>query len=169
MRAWNVVLVSLAGFASGCGGAPAAPEEPSLSPGEVPAAPSGDGPVAEAAPADGATSSGGDQVARGAALYGEQCAGCHGAQGQGQGKAPPVVGSAALPRDPRPGSARTTPFTTAADVIAFVQATMPPKKPGSLTQEQASDVVAFALHANGVDVSGKTIDPASAATIVLHP
>jgi len=59
-------------------------------------------------------------------------------------------------------------FHTAQDVAAFVAAKMPANKPGSLTADQYYDILAFDLKANGVDVSGKKIDPTTAAQIKLH-
>lgn len=117
-----------------------------------------------------APAAGQDQVALGAKLYGENCAGCHGANGEGNAKAPPVVGKDALPLEPRPqAQARKAPFHTAADVLDFVKKNMPPKNPGSLTDEQYAAIIAFDLHANGVNVSGKKVDATTASTYVLHP
>ncbi len=110
----------------------------------------------------------GDQVARGGKLYGEHCAKCHGDAGQGTKKAPPVVGAGALPLDPRPGSKRTVQFHTAKDVGAFVMKAMPGDDPGSLKPDEYFAILAFDLKANGVDVTGKTIDAATAEQIVLH-
>ena len=109
-----------------------------------------------------------DQAAEGAKLYAKHCAKCHGDAGQGK-KGPPLVGKDALPLDP-PATAklRKTQFHTAQDVAAFVAANMPPKKGGSLTTDQYYAILAFDLKANGVDVSGKKIDPTTAAQIKLH-
>jgi cytochrome c len=109
-----------------------------------------------------------DQAAEGGKLFAKHCAKCHGDAGQGK-KGPPVVGKDALPLDP-PAKAklRTTQFHTAQDVAAFVAANMPPKKGGSLTVDEYYAILAFDLKANGVDVSGKKIDPTSAAQIKLH-
>jgi S-disulfanyl-L-cysteine oxidoreductase SoxD len=110
-----------------------------------------------------------DQVADGQKLYGKHCAKCHGDAGQGGKKAPPVVGKDALPLDPAPGAkVRKTQFHTAQDVAAFVAAKMPANKPGSLTTDEYYAILAFDLKANGVDVTGKKIDPATAAQIKLH-
>lgn len=119
---------------------------------------------AEPAPAPAAS----DLVARGGELYAANCAGCHGDAGQGGDKAPPVVGKAALPLDPRPGSKRGVQFKTALDVFKFVKANMPPGKGGSLTDDEYLAIMAFDLSANGVDLSGKTLDAATAESIVLH-
>ena len=109
-----------------------------------------------------------DQAAAGGKLFAKHCAKCHGDAGQGK-KGPPVVGKDALPLDP-PATAklRKTQFHTAQDVAAFVAANMPPKKGGSLTVDEYYAILAFDLKANGVDVSGKKIDPTTAAAIKLH-
>lgn len=115
-----------------------------------------------------AASGGEDQAAEGAKLYAKHCAKCHGDAGQGK-KGPAIVGKDALPLDP-PAKAkvRKTQFHTAQDVAAFVAEKMPANKPGSLTADQYYDILAFDLKANGVDVSGKKIDPTTAAQIKLH-
>ena len=111
-----------------------------------------------------------DQVAWGQQLYGEHCAGCHGDQGQGKGNAPPVVGKAALPLDP-PATAkfRKVQFHTAKDVFDWVKANMPPKNPGSLSDDEYAAILAFDLKANGVDMTGKKLDATTAPSFVLHP
>lgn len=141
----------------GCGGAAAPPATPASTP------------EASSAPASPAATEG-DQASRGGKLYATHCAGCHGANGEGNEKAPAVVGAKALPLDAQPPSkARTSKFHTGADVFAFVKAAMPPKKPGSLTDDEYAAILAFALKANGVDLTGKTVDASTAASFVLHP
>jgi cytochrome c len=113
---------------------------------------------------------GGDQVAEGEKLYKKHCATCHGDAGQGGKKAPPVVGKEALPLSPPAGAkVRKTQFHTAKDVLEFLSKNMPAKKPGSLKPEEYDAILAFDLKANGVDVTGKHIDAATAEKIVLHP
>jgi len=94
------------------------------------------------------------QVAAGQTAYGANCASCHGDAGQG-GKGPRLVGLAqgALPLDPPADRKfRKTRFVTVGDVADFVVANMPPGKGGSLPAEQYWDILAFDLHANGVDL-----------------
>ncbi len=125
----------LAGCATSEGGAPSAPA------------------TAGAAPAS-APLSFQTQVADGGKLYGQHCANCHGDSGQGA-KAPRVVGLAqgALPLDPPADRKyRKGKFVTVADVADFVVANMPPGKGGSLPADQYWDILAFDLHANGVDL-----------------
>lgn len=109
-----------------------------------------------------------EQVALGGQLYGEHCAGCHGASGEGGDRAPRVVGIAegALPLDPRAGSHRTTQFRTVADVATFVVATMPPRAPGSLSADQYWAILAFDLHANGIDLD-QPLTPELAQTLEI--
>jgi cytochrome c len=124
-----------------------------------------------------ATSAGGEaapttfasQVAQGQTLYAEHCASCHGDSGQGTSHGPRVVGLAqgALPLAPRQGSQRTTQFVTVADVGTFAATHMPPDHPGSLSADQYWAILAFDLHANGVDLP-KPIDGSNAKDVVLH-
>ena len=133
----------LVGLLIGCGGAQ----------GDVPAA----------------AASGADQVAIGAKLYGQHCADCHGANGEGTKGAPAVVGKTALPLDPPAGAKhRKGQFHTAKDVFDFVKANMPANKPGSLTDEQYLAILAFDLNANGVAMAGKKLDAGNAASFVIH-
>jgi S-disulfanyl-L-cysteine oxidoreductase SoxD len=109
------------------------------------------------------------QVDHGQKLYGEKCASCHGAGGEG-GKAPRVVGidKGALPLDPPAGAKyRKTQFKTAADVADFVVKNMPPGGDSSLKEEDYWAILAFDLHANGVDLPHK-LDAPSAKDVVLH-
>jgi cytochrome c len=147
-----VLVASAALF--GCGGAPS-PE---------PAAPS-----ASSAPSTAQANDDGKlQAMRGAKLYAENCASCHGANGEGT-RAPAVVGEDALPLDPRPEQKyRKVQFHTALDVAQFVAKNMPPKNPGSLEESDYWDILAFDLEANGVPVAGKHIDSTTAAEIKLH-
>jgi mono/diheme cytochrome c family protein len=124
---------------------------------------------APATPIAPATSTG-DQASVGAKLYSDNCASCHGPGGEGNTKAPPLVGKNALPLDPQaPSKARTAKFHTAADVFQFVKTNMPPNKGGSLTDEQYAAIMAFDLKANGIDLTGKKVDPTTASSFVLHP
>jgi cytochrome c len=109
-----------------------------------------------------------DQVALGATLYSQDCASCHGDAGQGD-KAPRVVGlkDGALPLDPPADRKfRKSQFVTVADVATFTVANMPPKKGGSLTGDQYWAILAFDLHANGVDLPA-ALTPAVAATLTI--
>lgn len=92
------------------------------------------------------------QADRGQRLYGEHCASCHGASGEGGDAAPPLVGldDGALPREPRPGTVRDVEFVTVADVAGFAVENMPPTDPGGLATDEYLAILAFDLKANGI-------------------
>jgi mono/diheme cytochrome c family protein len=142
-------------------------------PPETPAAESGQPAAAEAnqAPAamGAAPATFAEQVALGQTLYGQKCAGCHGASGEGKGDVPAVVGldKGALPLDPPPNAKyRKTQFKTVADIADFVVKNMPAKAPGSLTEEQYWAILAFDLKANGINLDQK-LDGAVASTLTV--
>jgi cytochrome c len=109
------------------------------------------------------------QVQRGADVFADNCAKCHGKSGQGSKKAPALAGSGALPVNPRPESKRKTQFHTAMDVAAFVKSNMPPEAEdrAELTEAMYWDVLAFALSANGVKRE-QPVGSHNAAQIQLH-
>jgi cytochrome c len=110
-----------------------------------------------------------DQASDGAKLYAERCASCHGDAGEGKKNTPPLIGTAALPLDPRPGAkVRKTQFRTAGDVLEFVSKNMPAKKPGSLQPEEYRAIVEYLLKANGVAMGPQPFDATTAAKIVLR-
>jgi len=102
--------------------------------------------------------------ARGAAVYAEKCASCHGARGEGTGS-----GSAAYPRlvgrDPREGFpfgqdpklAKTVgnywPYATT--LFDYVRRAMPQMAPGTLTADETYALVAFLLAEN--EIVGKDV------------
>jgi mono/diheme cytochrome c family protein len=109
-----------------------------------------------------------EQVAAGQALYTQNCAECHGDSGQGD-KAPRLVGlkEGALPLDPPTDRKyRKGRFVTVADVAEFAVQNMPPKKGGSLSADQYWAIVAFDLHANGIDLD-KKLTPEVAKTLTI--
>ena len=159
MRILPLVLLLAA-----CGSSQGSDTTPTSTP--VPVAEPGPGPAPADTPAP-AVSAAADAAERGAALYGERCASCHGDAGQG-GKAPAVVGKDALPLEPRSGSKRGVQFKTALDVLQYVKAKMPGDDPGSLSDEDARAIIAFDLKANGVDLTGKDLSDATLAAIALH-
>jgi cytochrome c len=109
------------------------------------------------------------QVALGERLYGENCASCHGASGEG-GRGPRVVGLAegALPLDPPADrKVRAGRFITVADVATFVVENMPPGRGGSLTTEQYLAILAFDLKANGIDLGQEKLTMAKAEQLTI--
>jgi cytochrome c len=128
------------------------------------------GPVAPTGGAGGAPATFAEQVALGQKLYGDKCASCHGAAGEGKGRAPAVVGlkTGALPLDPpATAKARKTPFATVADVATFVVQSMPPDAPGSLGGDEHWAILAFDLKANGIDLGTQKLDATLASTLKI--
>ncbi|HTJ44240.1 MAG TPA: c-type cytochrome [Kofleriaceae bacterium] len=125
------------------------------------------------APSEPAPAVGGNDalIAKGGQLYGEKCARCHGDAGQGTDKAPAVVGvdKGALPLDPREGSKRDVQFHTAADIGGWAAKHMPADAPGSLSLDDYVAILAFDLHANGVDLGSEPFTLDRAAQITIHP
>jgi cytochrome c len=159
-----------------CGGSapppepPPAPEPPA--PAEPPATPPATAAAADTAPPPAPeppkTNPFADQVAAGQVLYGKHCAECHGSAGN-DGKAPAVVGldKGALPLDPpKKSKTRKTQFKTVADVADYVVKNMPPKAAGTLSSDEYWAILAFDLHANGIDLD-KKLEPALAATLEI--
>ena len=109
-----------------------------------------------------------EQVEEGGALYGEYCSDCHGDAGQGTDNAPALVGEGALPEEPpEDRQFRTNSFNTAADIYVFADEYMPANDPESVSDAKLIKILAFALHANGIDLDEPlTLD--NADEVVIH-
>jgi S-disulfanyl-L-cysteine oxidoreductase SoxD len=107
------------------------------------------------------------QLDEGKRVFADNCASCHGDKGQGTDDGPAVIGEHALPAAPPAGSKRDVKFVSAADVYAFVAKNMPGDDPGTLTPQQYTAVVAFALSVNGVKLH-KPFDASVAQSIALR-
>jgi thiosulfate dehydrogenase len=89
-------------------------------------------------------------TARGHALFGEQCARCHGADGGGTAVAPPLWGRRSFNIGAGMSRLRTA--------ASFIRYNMPFDRPGSLTDQQAFDVAAFVTSRPRPDLAGKEND-----------
>ena len=77
-----------------------------------------------------------EQAARGAALYANNCASCHGTALGGGESAPPLTG----------GEFSSNWYgLTVGDLFERIRTTMPADRPGRLTREQDADVLAYML------------------------
>lgn len=124
--------------------------------------------TANTASTGGGGGDGNAQAERGAKLYADNCASCHGDKGEGSGGGPAIVGKDALPTDPPKGAkSRAMKFNNANDVFKYIKDKMPDDNPGGLKDDEYWDVLAFDLKANGADVS-KGVDAKSADGIKLH-
>jgi mono/diheme cytochrome c family protein len=80
------------------------------------------------------------QAARGAALFQQSCAICHGATLGGLGEAPALVGAQFI------GDFNGL---TVGDLYERVRTTMPLNNPGGLTRDEYAAILAFMLKSNG--------------------
>lgn len=98
------------------------------------------------------------QAARGVALYGQQCASCHGASLQGV-SAPPLQGDLFI------NGWQSEPLSV---LVAKVQKTMPADAPGKLTAQQTADLVAHILNRNGFPAGSVELVATEAATTAIR-
>jgi cytochrome c553 len=94
------------------------------------------------------------QAARGAALYADACARCHGASMEGLDVAPPLTGQRFL-------SNWTN--QSVADLAKRIRTTMPLDMPGTLGLQASADVTAAALAANGYPAGAAELPPSASA------
>ncbi len=104
--------------------------------------------------------SGGDELAQqvdsGAAVYDSVCSYCHGAAGEG-GEGPALIGPRAIRS-----------FRTAGRLYTYVRLSMPNDNPGSLSDQEYYDVIAFLLDANELNPEGAMVDADSVDDITLQ-
>jgi mono/diheme cytochrome c family protein len=91
-----------------------------------------------------------EQAVRGRDLYYEHCLLCHGETMEGLDKAPPLAG---------PQFASTWNGAPLAALVARIRA-MPPEKPGTLSQEEAVDVLTYLLWYNGLPLGDAPLESA---------
>jgi mono/diheme cytochrome c family protein len=142
-----------------------------------------------ATPADIARAKG--QADRGATVFANECARCHGQRGEGIGSASAILGPGALPEYPRAlvgstdpaqsdpqllqieaqarpaGSAWRDQFRTAQDLFNFVSTRMPKGNAGKLPQPDYWAVVSFMLAVQGAKVSASGLGPTNASSIPI--
>lgn len=96
--------------------------------------------MAQGAPGGGAAA-GGDQQARGKALYMDKCSKCHQENLRGTPDYPPLAGDAFW---------MNWETYNANNLVEQIRTTMPGDDPGSLTREIYVDIAAYILKTNGV-------------------
>jgi cytochrome c len=80
-----------------------------------------------------------EQSKRGQALYGKECASCHGPTMEGGESAPPLTGDAFL---------ANWNGLTLGDLFDRIRVSMPQDNPGRLSRQQDADILAFMLGGN---------------------
>jgi mono/diheme cytochrome c family protein len=91
-----------------------------------------------------------EQAKRGAALYGRECARCHGTDLTGADEVPALFGPAFL---------ANWDGLTVGDLSERVRRTMPPNKPGQLNRQQITDIVCHVLSVNGFPAAKTDLEP----------
>jgi len=89
------------------------------------------------------------QAMRGAALYSEHCARCHGGALTGGEEAPPLVGGAFQ---------SNWNDLTLGDLFDRIRRSMPADQPGKLRREQVADILAHVLRVNEFPVGSTELD-----------
>jgi mono/diheme cytochrome c family protein len=87
-----------------------------------------------------------EQAGRGQALYGKECASCHGTSLSGGETAPPLTGSAFM---------ANWSGLSVGDLFERIRVSMPEGRPGTLSRQQNSDILAYVLSVNQFP-AGKT-------------
>lgn len=106
------------------------------------------------------------QLAEGERVFVSECADCHGVDGRG-GAGPPLFGVEGLSIAPRPESARSDAFETAADLVEWLQEHMPADHPGTLSEGAYYNVAAYVLAMNRVPLAHAPLDESTAHRLVL--
>jgi mono/diheme cytochrome c family protein len=91
-----------------------------------------------------------EQAKRGAALYGRECASCHGTDLTGADEIPALSGPAFL---------ANWDGLTLGDLSERVRRTMPPNMPGQLSRRQVTDIVCHVLSVNGFPAAKTELEP----------
>jgi len=89
-----------------------------------------------------------EQIAAGRDVYAESCAECHGARGEG-GTGPVVIG----------GNRRIASYGNTDRLYDYVSRTMPFDEPGSLSEDEYWDSIAYLLDANQLLPEGVVLGP----------
>jgi cytochrome c len=146
-------------LASACGGGKSKPAP--VKPEPAPVVKSEPAPPPEApkpSEADMAAAALAEQYGTGKEVFTKACASCHGDNGEGNPKNPPLVGAKALPEKATFAKAKLrkkVAFKTAKDVFDFIKAKMPIDKPGTLSDDEYLAVEAWFLNENKVALDKK--------------
>ena len=96
----------------------------------------------------------------GAAIYAQQCAGCHGQTGI-EGPFDRLVGGQGTLNTSRPVKTVGSYWPFATTVWDYINRAMPTDKPGSLTPDQVYALTAFLLYRNGIVQESDVMDAQS--------
>jgi len=89
-------------------------------------------------------------VHRGADVYAEQCAACHGTFGEGEGRFPKLVGGAGTLRDDRPELTVGSYWPFAPTLWDYINRAMPMPAPHTLSADDVYALTAYILNLNDI-------------------
>jgi mono/diheme cytochrome c family protein len=89
-------------------------------------------------------------VERGAVVFADQCAACHGTFGEGEGRYPKLAGGAATLRDDRPEPTVGSYWPFASTLFDYINRAMPFPTPHSLSSDDVYALTAYILNLNDV-------------------
>jgi len=102
---------------------------------------------------------------QGKVVYEQQCAACHGLEGQGGAGVPGLVGGSTTAKPAVLTVGSYWPYTST--LFDYVRRAMPPTAPKSLSDTQVYQVVAYVLHLNGLVSEDFVLDSASLPNIEM--
>jgi cytochrome c len=110
--------------------------------------------------------SGSGNVNRGREVFDQQCAACHGAQGEG-GVGDRLVGGQSTLATPNPVKTVGSYWPYTPTLFDYIRRAMPQNAPQSLSNEEVYAVSAYILHLNGLLPAEATLDAKSLSAIKM--
>jgi mono/diheme cytochrome c family protein len=105
-------------------------------------------------------------VSRGREVFGQQCASCHGAKGEG-GLGDKLVGGQGTLATPKPVRTVGSYWPYAPTLFDYVRRAMPQTAPQSLSNDDVYAVSAYILHLNGLLAADATLDAKTLSAIKM--
>jgi cytochrome c len=105
-------------------------------------------------------------VERGRVVFAEQCAACHGAEGQG-GLGDRLVGGQNTLATPKPVRTVGSYWPYAPTLFDYIRRAMPQNAPQSLSNEDVYAVSAYVLHLNGLVQADAVLDAKALAAVTM--
>jgi mono/diheme cytochrome c family protein len=109
---------------------------------------------------------GSGSVSHGSEVFGQQCAACHGAKGEG-GVGDRLVGGQGTLGTPKPVRTVGSYWPYAPTLFDYIRRAMPQNAPQSLSNDDVYAVSAYILSLNGLLPAGATLDAKSLAAIKM--
>lgn len=106
-------------------------------------------------------------VAAGRDLFASQCAGCHGAKGEGGVLGDKLVGGEGTLNTRSPIKTVGSFWPYATTLFDYIRRAMPLNAPQSLSNEQVYAVSGYVLHLNGLLDAGAVVDAATLASLKM--